>query len=118
MSDKEVLEAFGTVLITAVRDRALDRFNTIESGTLKSEQAIELHQSLKVFTAEQLQVIKTIVNATVDTTLFNVLSMLEQHEDEMQLLMEGKNICEISDGLAGELVSSDGWIEKFSKHKV
>jgi len=36
--------------------------------------------------------------------------------NEIQILVDGENIAELSDGLQGESFSEDGWNAKFSKH--
>lgn len=40
-------------------------------------------------------------------------------EDNMEIEVRVENECisEISDGLAGELYTEDGWIQKFSKQR-
>ncbi len=45
-----------------------------------------------------------------------MLCLFEEH-DEFQIIVGGENIADISDGLSGELYTSDGWIEKFSEQR-
>ena len=45
-----------------------------------------------------------------------MLEMFEQHDD-IELNMSNENLNQISDGLAGELYTEDGWIQKFSKQR-
>ena len=42
--------------------------------------------------------------------------MFEEH-DEMELKMSGQNLTQISDGLAGELYTEEGWIQKYTKQR-
>lgn len=116
MSDKEVLNGFGKELISSTRDRSIEKFDRIASGALKSQRDFELHSLVQQFDENQKKAIRTLVVEVVDNTLFNFLVMIEQSE-EMRLLVSGRSLNEISDGLSGELLTEDGWIEQFSKLK-
>ena len=100
--------------MTSVRDRSIDRFEKIQSGSLKAPKAIELHDLLSQFSIEQQSIIKKLIIESVDNTIFNFLFMFEENEDK-KILVSDININEISDGLSGELFSDDGWISRFSK---
>jgi len=117
MDNKSVLDLFGKQLMTSVRDRSIDKFDKIIAGTMKSSKAMELHGLLTQFDAAQLKTVRILIGEAVDNTLFNFLTMLEEADDDMQLLVKETNIVEASDGLAGELLTEDGWIESFSKAK-
>ena len=47
MSQSEVLEKFGQILMSEVRDRAIEKYEKIAAGTLKSSPAIELNKKLR-----------------------------------------------------------------------
>ncbi|WP_248804786.1 hypothetical protein [Pseudomonas sp. MWU13-2100] len=117
MSDKKNLDSFGKQLITSVRDRSIEKFEKITIGALKSQKALELHKLIQQFDENQKKVIRTLIIESIDNTIFNFLDMIEQHEDNIKLIVSNKNINEISDGLSGELLTEDGWIERFSKLK-
>ena len=51
----------------------------------------------------------------VDFSLDSMLFMFEGHPD-LQLVFQGVDLKEVSDGLSGELYTEDGWIQKFSKY--
>lgn len=114
MANKDILNGFGASLMTSVRDRSIDRFEKIQSGSLKAPKAIELHDLLSQFSIEQQSIIKKLIIESVDNTIFNFLFMFEENEDK-KILVSDININEISDGLSGELFSDDGWISRFSK---
>ena len=46
-----------------------------------------------------------------------MLFMIEG-DPELQLIFQGVDLKEVSDGLSGELYTEDGWIQKFSEYKV
>jgi hypothetical protein len=117
MDDKKLLDLFGRILMENVRDRSIDRFDQIKIGALKSKNAIELHELLKSFDSSQLEVLEKLVVEAIDNSIYNTLDMFEQHSSEIEIFMLGKNLTSISDGLPGELFTSDGWIDRFSKGK-
>lgn len=45
-----------------------------------------------------------------------MLCMFEEHSD-IDVIVCNSDIVEDSDGLAGELYTTDGWIHKFSKER-
>ncbi|MCG8710683.1 hypothetical protein JHU04_003982 [Brenneria sp. 4F2] len=114
MTDKEILDDFGSSVMRMVRDRSLNDFERIQSGTLKSQTALALHHLLSEFDEKQKKAIKTLIIESIDRTIFNFLFMFEEDEDK-KILASDVNINQISDGLAGELFTEDGWINRFSQ---
>ena len=54
-----------------------------------------------------------------DMSLHNVLSMIESSDEIDVIVNEDGNkisVKDVSDGLAGELYSEDGWLLKYSKY--
>ena len=45
-----------------------------------------------------------------------MLNLIEENED-LQIIVDVENLNDISDGLAGELYTSDGWIHRFSNER-
>ncbi|WP_145564826.1 hypothetical protein [Yersinia aldovae] len=116
MMNKEILDKFGCAVMHMVRDRSIDRFDKIQSGTLKSQRALELHNLLSTFDDKQKDVIKDLITECIDNTIFNFLFMFEEDEDK-KILMSDVNVIEVSDGLSGELFTEDGWISRYSNKK-
>ncbi len=123
MTKDQILEKFGQILISEVRDEAIDKYQMIAAGTMKSVPAIELHNKLNNFTEDQLSIIRQVVVGSIDDVVHNFLWMLEQHEDDIDIFCSEdedstkENVRELSDGLSGEVYTDDGWIAKFSNHK-
>lgn len=119
MSDnKQVLDYFGQLLIENIRDEAIDDWERIFQGKMKDKESRKIAETLSTFSPEQVQFIINLLPKVVDTSLHHFLWTLEQKED-IELLVKAKenkyfNIREISDGLAGELYTDDGWISRFS----
>lgn len=64
--------------------------------------------------SDDIEIVIWLIPEIVDVSLHNMLFMIEENDD-IELLFENENLKEISDGLAGELYTEDGWIDKFSK---
>ena len=123
MTKNELLEAFGQTVISEVRDEAIEKYQMISTGNLKSEVALDLHKQIACFTEEQQAIIRKLVVNSIDDVMHNFLWMLEQHADDIELSYSSEdgcrkeNINELSDGLSGEIYSEDGWIDNFSHFK-
>ena len=52
----------------------------------------------------------------VDLCMHNMMCLFEDH-DEFKIIVGDENLAETSDGLAGELYTSDGWISRFSEQR-
>jgi hypothetical protein len=119
MQEKEILDSFGKLIIKQFRDKTLQRSINIMNGKVKAAELKQLYSSLEFLTEENKKTIEYFLQETLTEALFNLLISLE--EEEIEILFEYKNLKYnpnlISDGLAGELFSEDGWIERFSKFK-
>ncbi|GAC44241.1 hypothetical protein [Paenibacillus popilliae] len=119
MSDNnQVLNFFGQILMEKIRDEAIDDWERIFQGKMRDNDSKKIFEALSSFNPEQIQFIINLFPKIVDTTLHHLLWTLEQEEDVNVLIKNDENmflnIKEISDGLAGELYTEDGWISRFS----
>lgn len=114
MSDLPHLEFFGRNLMNMVRDRTIYEFDSTCSGDTMATDLISK------FTQDEIQAIRKIVIESIDTTIFNVLTMLQDNEDVMSMNItfthETKDIVKMSDGLGGELFGEFGWFNKYSEY--
>jgi hypothetical protein len=120
MTKKEILNEAGKRIISFVRDDAICDYEQLESGELKPPDDQDLHRRLRSLPKEHIALVREIAIRMVDQTLHNCLWMLEGGEGLELLFKTGDgevvNLTELSDGLAGELYSEEGWIAKFSKY--
>lgn len=116
MEAKEIIEAFGKLLISDVRDHTIETFDGMLQGTVKGSTAQKIQEKIKTFDQEQMDALEWMVPHIVDLCLHNMLWMAEQQED-ITLLFQGTELREESDGLAGELYTEDGWIQKYSSQR-
>lgn len=123
MTKDELLEKFGQIIISEVRDEAIDKFQMIASGEMKSAAATSLHEKLTGFSKDELDVVREVVVSSIDDVLHNFLWMIEQHEEDISVGCaehedsSKEDVRELSDGLSGEMYTEDGWIAKYSRYK-
>ena len=63
------------------------------------------------------EVINKIIPEIVDLCIDNLLCMMDDYADDIKVQIGKENLSEISDGLAGELYTEDGWIQKYSNQR-
>ena len=110
------LEEFGEIFIKEVRDRTIDLFDRKMQGLMRSKESQLLFEKMNKLNEEQKSLIRDIIPQIVDLSMHNMLDLFEEH-DEFQVIVGEENIADVSDGLSGELYTSDGWIEKFSEQR-
>ena len=112
---EDVLNEFGKILITEVRDGTIDSMNKMIDGTMKGTTAKLIRKKIAILNNEQIEILKWLIPEIVDFSLDSMLFMFEGHPD-LQLVFQGVDLKEVSDGLSGELYTEDGWIQKFSEY--
>lgn len=118
--DGNILDYFGKILITEVRDETITNWNMMLSGKMRGINAQQVRDKISIFNDEQLDVLKWLMPKIIDSSLHNLLLMIEQNDAIKVEVNDGQkdnDIKEISDGLEGELYTEDGWISRFSKER-
>ncbi|MDC1142375.1 hypothetical protein OAU50_04735 [Planctomycetota bacterium] len=121
MHDEGPLERLGKVLVANVRDKAIEKYENIVAGQLKSPPAVTLHDKLKRFSGSELEAVREAVVGAIDDVLHHLLFAAEEHDEDFAILARNAkdalvNVATVSDGLPGELYSEDGWISKYSRY--
>ncbi|MCL1992124.1 MAG: hypothetical protein FWG66_04170 [Spirochaetes bacterium] len=121
MKAGKIVEDFGALFIDRVWDNTVDTMGMIIDGKMKSERAQKLYAKINALDDNAKGVIKEVIMEAIGQNTFNVLQFFEE-EEEYIIGFNGEegitDLKELSDGLAGELYSEDGWIEKYSKTKI
>ena len=120
MKATDILSDFGKEFINKVRDCTLSDFEMIVTGKMKSEEALSLHKKIMSLSPENMVILKEVVKNIIDRELFNILNFFEQSDEYLISHIDNDtyiNLNELSDGLAGELYSDNGWIAKYSEFK-
>jgi len=112
------VDKFGKLLVTQLRDNAIDFFDLAARGHWRAPALQELQQELAQQSPDQIDLIRRCVIQAVDHGIHDFLvGLVEANEfDDVRVLVDGENVVELSDGLHGEPFTEDGWIAKFGKH--
>lgn len=66
---------------------------------------------------EQISIMRRALISSIDTGIHDFLFKLQQQDEEgITIVVNGKNLADISDGLHGELFTEDGWYQRFSEY--
>ena len=113
------VDKFGELMITKLRDRTLDFFDGLASSRWKSPSTLQLQAELAALSPEQRAVARRCVVASIDSGVHDFLfALVECHDfnSGISVIVDGKDVVDLSDGLHGEPWSDEGWIAKYSKH--
>jgi len=108
------LEAFGRLLMTYVRDKAIEESDKLIDGRMKGETAQKAAKLLSDCTEHERTIIKAIVPEIVDTALHHLLWTIERTESVSLSLDGGPELRELSDGLTGDFHI---WKERYSRQR-
>ena len=112
----DVLSYFGEILMNEVRDRTIRGFDMKITGKMMDKDSQKLFEEVNKMKDEQRLLVEKIIPQIVDLCIHNMLCMIEDCTS-IDIQVEKKSICEMSDGLAGELYTEDGWIQRFSRQR-
>ena len=116
-----ILEDFGKSFIQCIRDEVYDDFKKITEGNVKTKSLQLLLEDYEKLSQENKILLERLVACYIDRSIFYTLRFFECEGNNKNgfHISKGKenNIANISDGLAGEIFSEDGWISKFSRYK-
>jgi hypothetical protein len=110
---------FGEFLMTTLRDEAIDFFDRLAAGRMKSYRDKTLADDLARLTPEQREIARRSVIAALDHGLHDFLFALSEGQElgaSVAVTVDGRNVAEQSDGLHGELFGDSGWFSKYSRH--
>ena len=116
MNEMEILDHFGEILMKEVRDWAIRQCDKHVSNLNGTQSVRRLLGENRKLNENERELLHAVIPDVVDTAIHNMLFMLEQHP-EFELIVEGENLDEISDGLAGELYTEEGWFMRFSEER-
>ncbi len=117
---EDLLSKFGEDFTVNVRDRVIGIYDKIVTGKMKSKEDLQLSEKLKKLNKEERDITREVVINCIDMVLHEMLDYMSDNEEVGIYFVDGMsliNASDISDGLAGELYSEDGWLEKYSKYK-
>lgn len=119
-SKKPILDEFGKVLMSQVRDRACEDLQRIISGKAADKSGRELYERFRSLSPEDAKFVQRFLVIALDLGMACFLHFLDDYQIEVLFRSDGKekhDVRAISDGLHGEIWTEDGWIERFSAFK-
>jgi hypothetical protein len=111
------LDQFGQFLMANLRDKAIEFFDRLAEGQWKAGRLQQLQADLTGLDESQRSILRRCVVDVTDNAIHDFLFALQEladFEDDIQVVVQGQNIAKISDGLHGELFTTDGWMAKYS----
>jgi len=111
------LDKFGKFIVENMRDKGIKFYENLAQGLWKAPSLKLLQEELKQFDEEQLSIIRQCIVSSIDNSVHDFLFALQESSDmnnDVQIVIDGHNIGELSDGLQGELYTEDGWYSKYS----
>ena len=113
------VDKFGRLVISRLRDNAIEHYDGLAKNRWKSPALQQLQTDLATLTEEQRAIVRRCVISALDTGMHDFLfGLVEAHEMEegIEVIVDGENVSELSDGLQGEQFTEDGWIAKFGAY--
>ena len=118
---QSLLDIFGKILISEVRDRELKISMNIVMQTTVNNLDLERYKVFTNLNNEEKEAMCDLLSETITDTIYRFLEMFEDYSDIMELdLIQGDNkydIKLISEKMGSEIAcyEDDGWIQRFSK---
>jgi len=113
------VDKFGKFMIYRLRDNAIEHFDGLANQYWKAPALLKLQADLATLTDQQREIVRRCVISAIDHGLHDFLfGLVEAHDfDEgIEVVVDGQNVAELSDGLHGEQFTEDGWIAKFGAY--
>ncbi len=118
---QKLLDRLGKRVIEHVRDVSLEIGMDIAQGTTVNPIKKDQYSKLANLSDDEKEMVCDLISETITDTIYNFLSMLEAHSNEMRfVVLNGDaeyDLRDISEDLGSEITfqDEDGWIQKFSK---
>lgn len=112
-----ILNNFGKYLMQYCRDRTLDTVSEIILGKIKSPNHKAVGEALQDLTPAEKKAVEDVAKLLFNESFFQFEQFLNEHTEYKLMYIDGDasiDLLDVSDGLFGEMVGDDGWIEKYS----
>ena len=111
------VDKFGKFIVENLRDKGIDFAEGLLSKHWKAPSLLDMQNEIANLNDIQKSAFIKAVTETLDGAMHDFLFALQEIND-IQILVDGQNIVELSDGIHGEAYSNEGWFSKYSKHKT
>jgi hypothetical protein len=119
MAADKVLDEFGQILMTYLRDSAIEFHNKAAKNEWRAPRLKRLQSDLQRLTPSQRKLVQRCVVASIDTAIHDFLFHVQEESDTskaptIEIRVRGKDVARLSDGLHGEAFTDRGWQAQFS----
>jgi len=111
------VDKFGKFIVENLRDKGIDFAEGLLRKQWKSPSLNDMQNEIATLNDTQKTAFIKAVVQTIDGAMHDFLFALQETND-IQILVDGQNIVELSDGINGEAYSDEGWFSKYSRHKT
>ena len=112
------LDVFGRLVMERLRDESIDFCDLMLRKHWKAPGVQKLQAKVASMPPQDQDTLLSSVRASVDEGIHSFLVALREaiESGEIQLLINGSPLLDLSDQLEGELFSEDGWQARFSRY--
>lgn len=114
------VDKFGKFIVENLRDKGIDFAEGLLKKHWKAPNLLEMQNEIANLNDTQKKAFINAITETIDGAIHDFLFALQEQADfdnDIQILVDGQNIVELSDGIHGEAYSDEGWFAKYSRHK-
>lgn len=111
------LDKFGKFVVENFRDKGIAFAEGLLKKHWKVPSLLDMQNEISKLDNIQKAAFIRAVTETIDGALHDFLFAIQETND-IQILVDGQNIVELSDGIHGEAYSDEGWFAKYSSHKT
>jgi hypothetical protein len=111
-------EKFGKFFVEYFRDKALDHLRLMFDGHWKIPELQPLQNKVSNLCPELKATVYELADELLTQAMTDILFAFHMSHDGnfgIEIMVDGKPIAELSDGLHGELFGKEGWIVRYSK---
>lgn len=113
------LDKFGHFVMRNLRDKAINQHLKLQAGEWHTPAIQELQAAVIALPEETQRLLLSCIVDTIDTATHGLLFALQDAHDRklgIEVMVDGTNVTEVSDGLQGELYGERGWIQRYSEY--
>jgi hypothetical protein len=121
MNEEKSIDKFWKFLVENLRDKGISHAEKLLNNQWKAPALQNIQSELIGLSISQKEAVRKAVIATIDSAVHDFLFALQEQADfdnTIQIIVDGVNIVDLSDGIHGEAYSGDGWYAKYSKHET
>ena len=113
------LSKLGELIMLRLRDRAIDYADGLTRGHWKAPALESVQATLELRDRRQRAAVTRCVTESIDAAIHDFLFALQERADfeaDIQVLVDGKDVVGLSDGIHAEPCGPGGWRARFSAH--